>query len=126
MQEALKDEALAFWNENREAIIAALAKVATDRRQEFEAAFTERWAGLLYERAVLPAWQASQDKILESVQTYVNSFVARRLLTSQGGPRLLFAFVLRSSLKISDAPLLVFSPATANAQGRIVYQPLLR
>ncbi len=126
MQAALKDEALAFWKENREVIVAALVTVATDRGTEFRAAFAERWAGLLYERAVIPAWQAGQDKVLESVQVYANDFAARRLLTRQGGPRLLFAFALRSSLKISDAPLLVFSPAAANALDGIVYQPLLR
>jgi hypothetical protein len=126
MQAALKEETLAFWKENREAIVAALVKVATDRRSDFKVALTERWAGLLYERAVIPAWQAGQDKVLESVQVYANDFAQRRLLTRQGGPRLLFAFALRSSLKISDAPLLVFSPVTANASGGIVYQPLLR
>jgi hypothetical protein len=59
------------------------------------------------------------------VQEYANDFAERRLLTSQGGPRLLFAFALRSSLQISDAPLLIFSPTAAAAPGKLVYQPLL-
>jgi hypothetical protein len=126
LEEALKDETVAFWKQHRQTIVAALVKVATERRGDFEAAFTERWARRLYERAVVPAWRDGQEKVLESVQTYANDFTARRLLTRQGGPRLLFAFALRSSLEISDAPLLVYSPAAAAASGKIVYQPLLR
>lgn len=125
LQAALKDETLAFWKENRQAIVAALAKVANERRGDFEAAFAERWAGKLYDRAVLPAWRGGQDKVLQSVQIYANDFAARRLLTKQGGPRLLFAYALRSSLKISYEPLLIFSPAD-NPAGKIVYEPLLR
>jgi hypothetical protein len=126
LQDALKDETVAFWKQHRQTIVAALVKVATELRSEFETAFTERWAGKLYERAVVPAWREGQEKVLASVQTYANDFAARRLLTRQGGPRLLFAFALRSSLEISDAPLLVYSPAAATASGKIVYQPLLR
>ena len=97
-----------------------------ERRGDFEAAFKERWAGLLYERAILPAWEAGQDKVLESVQAYANDFAARRLLTREGGPRLMFAYALRSSLNISNDPLLVFIPRDSGGSGRVVYEPLLR
>ena len=110
LQEALEEETLTFWKERREAILDAVARVIRERRPEFEAAFRERWAGALYEHAVVPAWLAGQDKVLAAVQEYANDFAARRLLTEQGGPRLLFAHALRSSLKISDTPLLVFAP----------------
>lgn len=125
LQAALEEEAIAFWSENQDEILATLKSVVLEMRPEFEAAFKERWARRLYERAVRPAWQDSQDVVLEAVQEYVNDFAARKLLTKAGGPRLLFAFALRSTLDISTEPLLVFTPATdAKAQG-IRYEPLL-
>jgi hypothetical protein len=126
LQAALKDEALSFWKEHREEIVAALATAFREGGSDFEAAFRDRWATQLYERAVLPAWQSGQDQVLESVQVYANDFASRRLLTKQGGPRLLFAYALRSSLKISAAPLLVFTPGAGDGSGRVVYEPLLR
>jgi hypothetical protein len=126
LQNALEQEAVAFWKEHKKAVIDALGRVAAKRRPDFEAAFRERWAGVLFERAVEPAWLAGQDKVLEAVQAYANDFAARRLLTKDGGPRLLFAYALRSSLKISDAPLLVFSPRTNGEADRIVFEPYLR
>jgi hypothetical protein len=125
LQTALEDEAIAFWKQNQEKILATLKSVVVEMRPEFEAAFKERWARRLYERAVRPAWIDSQDVVLEAVQEYVNDFAARKLLTKEGGPRLLFAFALRSTLDISTEPLLVFAPtADAKAQG-ITYEPLL-
>jgi len=125
LQNALEEEAMAFWKEHKSEVIDALGRVAAQRRPEFEAAFRERWAGLLFERAVEPAWLAGQDKVLEAVQEYANDFAARRLLTKEGGPRLLFAYALRSSLKISDAPLLVFAPGTKGQTEQIVFEPYL-
>jgi hypothetical protein len=69
---------------------------------------------------------AGQDKVLEAVQVYANGFAARRLLTKEGGPRLLFAYALRSSLEISDAPLLVFAPGKPGAGKRVVFERYLR
>jgi hypothetical protein len=126
LRTALEQETLDFWTENRSAIIDALRKVILERRADFEAAFKDRWAGLLYQRAVLPAWEAGKDKVLDSVQDYAHGFAERRLLTKNRGPRLMFAFALRSSLDISDDPLLVFIPSTDNATERVVYEPLLR
>jgi hypothetical protein len=126
LRTVLEQETLAFWNEHRAQIVDAIKKVALARRGDFETAFRERWAGLLYERAILPAWQHGQDKVLASVQDYATDFAARRLLTRAGGPRLLFAYALRSSLEISDDPLLIFSPGAGNKARGIVYQPLLR
>jgi hypothetical protein len=125
LQAALEDEAIAFWQQNQDEILATLKSVVLEMRPEFEAAFKERWAWRLYERAVRPAWQDSQEIVLDAVQQYVNDFAARKLLTKAGGPRLLFAFALRSTLDISTEPLLVFAPsADAKTQG-ITYEPLL-
>jgi hypothetical protein len=126
LRTALEDEALAFWKEHRLAIVDALKKVAVEQRDDFEAAFEERWAGRLYERAIAPAWAAGQDEVLESIQVYANGFAARRLLTKEGGPRLMFAYALRSSLNISEDPLLIFVPGRGNGVERIAYEPLLR
>jgi hypothetical protein len=126
LQDALKDEAAAFWREHRTAIVAAVTRVVAERRPDFEAAFSQRWADRLFQRAVVPAWRAGERQVLEAVQVYANDFAARRLFTSSGGPRLLFAYALRSSLAISDDPLLIFSPGPAGAPGRITYEPLVR
>ena len=126
LQTALEQEALTFWNEHRSEIVEALMKVASEQRPGFEAAFRDRWGTMLYERAILPAWQAGQEEVLETVQVYASDFVTRRLLTRNGGPRLLLAYALRSSLQISEAPLLVFTPAAGEAPDGIVYEPLLR
>jgi hypothetical protein len=126
LRTALEQETLDFWSENRSTIINALKNVILERRDDFEAAFKERWAGLLYQRAVLPAWEAGKEKVLDSIQDYAHGFAERRLLTKNRGPRLMFAFALRSSLDISDDPLLVFVPATDDATDRVVYEPLLR
>jgi hypothetical protein len=74
----------------------------------------------------VPAWQAGEPQVLEAVQVYANDFAARRLLTKAGGPRLMFAYALRSSLEISDDPLLIFTPGSDGKSGRIEYEPLLR
>jgi hypothetical protein len=123
---ALEEEAISFWQENRSKIVDALMKAIDERREDFEVAFRERWAGLLYERVIVPAWQTGQDKVIESVQAYVSDFAARRLLTKKGGPRLLFAYVLRGYLDISVAPLLILSPGSGSGSDRVVYEPLLR
>jgi hypothetical protein len=125
LQGALEDEAVAFWKENQTEILATLRSVVVEMRPELEAAFKERWAGRLYERAVRPAWQENQEIVLDAVQQYVNDFAARKLLTEAGGPRLLFAFALRSTLDISTEPLLIYSPATKATKPGIAYEPLL-
>ncbi|MGE3780423.1 MAG: hypothetical protein AB7F89_24760, partial [Pirellulaceae bacterium] len=127
LRDALHEETRAFWQENRERIVAALVKVANKRRGAIESAFNERWGGRLFERVVLPAWKTGQEEVLESVQDYARDLAMRRLLNDKRGPRLLFAYALRSSLNISDEPLLVFSPGAPDRSGKeIVYEPLLR
>jgi hypothetical protein len=126
LETALKEETLAFWDEHRSTIVQALTKVALDRRADFEAAFRDRWGALLYERAIEPAWQAGQDHVLAAVQTYAADFAARRLLTKDGGPRLLLAYALRSSLQISDDPLLVLAPGSGGDSRQTVYEPMIR
>jgi hypothetical protein len=125
LQSALEEETLAFWKEHQAAIIDAMRRVIDQDRPEFETAFRERWASILYERAMVPAWLAGQDKVLAAVQEYANDFAARRLLTNKGGPRLLFAHALRSSLGISDAPLLVFAPGKQGNIDPIRFEPYL-
>jgi hypothetical protein len=122
---ALEEESRQFWRDHHAEVIGALTKVAADHRDDFASAFNERWATRLYDRVVLPAWLAGQDRVIESVQAYTNDFAARRLLASDGGPRLLFAYALRCALGISDSPLLIFAPDSQAAPGRIVYQSLI-
>jgi len=123
---ALEEEAVAFWRNNRVQIVEAFRNAVDDRRQDFEVAFNERWSGSLYDRVILPAWRAGQAKVFESTEAYVKDFAGRCLLTSQGGPRLRFAYVLRSYLDISVAPLLMLATAADGHSDKIVYEPLLK
>lgn len=123
---ALEEEVVQFWTENRDQIIEALEKSFEARRDDFSLAFEKRWSGLLYDRVIMPAWQAGQSEVMAAIESYISDFASRRLLTSQGGPRLLFAFILRSYLDISDAPLLVLAEETTGDPDRVLYQPLLK
>jgi hypothetical protein len=125
LRAALDDETIEVWNENRTEIIEAVKKVIIERRGDFEAAFRDRWADMLYRRAIAPAWAAGQEKVLSAIQAYANDFASRRLLTKAGGPRLMFAYALRCSLNISKDPLLVFTPGEPGKTGEVVYEPLL-
>ncbi len=122
---ALEEEVLAFWAENREQIVEAFKKSVDSQRPDFEKAFTERWSGRLYDRVIEPAWQAHQTEVIASIEAYVRDFSNRRLLTNEGGPRLLFAFILRSYLDISTTPLLILAPRSGGDSNQFVYQPLL-
>ena len=122
---ALEDEVLKFWADNREQIVEAFKTSVDAQRSDFDKAFTERWAGRLFDRVIEPAWQTHQSEVIGSIETYVRDFSSRRLLTREGGPRLLFAFILRSYLDISTAPLLVLAPQAGGNSDQFVYQPLL-
>ncbi|HEY2838268.1 MAG TPA: hypothetical protein VGJ26_03920 [Pirellulales bacterium] len=125
LRSALEAEAAAFWNDNREKIIDAFKHAVDAERKDFEQVFRERWSGAIYERVVKPAWLGGEDKVIASIETYVTDFAERRLVTNQGGPRLIFAYLLRSFLDISDAPLLIFSPDAKGESQQVVYEPLL-
>ena len=122
---ALEDEVLKFWAENREQIVEAFKKSVDAQRADFDKAFTERWSGRLYDRVIEPAWQAHQTEVIGSIETYVRDFSNRRLLTHEGGPRLLFAYILRSYLDISTTPLLILAPPSGGESNQFVYQALL-
>jgi hypothetical protein len=126
LKTALEDEAVDFWKDNRAKIIEAFRTAIEKQREDFEVAIKDRWSAAIYEHVLLPAWQTGQDKVIQSINGYVSDFAERRLLTSQGGPRLLFAFVLRSYLEISSAPLLILTPAVGNQSDQFVYESLLR
>lgn len=106
---ALEEEATEFWDDNRKEIVEKLGKVLSARKQDFADAFNKRWAPRLYEKAVVPAWFEGERNVIEAAENYAVDFSNRRLLTSQGGPRLLLAHALRGALSISDAPLLVLA-----------------
>ena len=80
---AVQDETLKFWQDHRATMIDALVEVVSKQRPQFEQAFRERWAGRLYERGVVPAWQAGEDEVLFAVQNYAHDFAAHRLLTAE-------------------------------------------
>jgi len=126
LKAALEEEALAFWKEHRGHIVDAFKNALNAHRQDFEKAFQDRWSETLYERVIVPAWQVGQPKVIESIEGYVRDFASRRLFTKQGGPRLLFAYILRGYLDISASPLLILAAATDQHSDKITYEPLMR
>ncbi|MCC6574249.1 MAG: hypothetical protein IT462_10705 [Planctomycetes bacterium] len=119
---ALEEEATKFWEENREEITEKTGKVLSARKQDFLDAWNKRWAPKLYEKAVVPGWLEGEKEVLKAAEAYADGFARRRLLTSQGGPRLLLAFALRGALQISDSPLILIAP---DHSGRVEFQWLV-
>jgi hypothetical protein len=125
LRAAIEEEALIFWSDHREEILQILEEVLKERSGLMAESFRERLAPALYQRAIEPAWLAGEADVIRAVEIYAEDFARRRLLTDRGGPRLLLAHALRSSLKISDAPLLLLRPDDSQGSGKIVYQRLI-
>jgi hypothetical protein len=116
---ALEEEVEAFMKEKDKQIKEKLNKVLNNRRAEFVDKFETKWGPKLYENALVPSWLEGEDGVLEAAESYANDFARRRLLTSEGGPRLLLAYALRSSLGITQDPLLVIAPSDT---GRVEFE----
>jgi hypothetical protein len=106
---ALEEEAMKFWDDHRKEIVEAVGKIIGERKDDFAKAFNERWGPRLYEKAVVPAWFDGERSVIKAAEAYAMDFANRRLLTREGGPRLLLAHALRGALNISDSPLLVIA-----------------
>ena len=116
---ALEEEVEAFIAENHTDIEEAFNKVLNKRKVDFIAKFEEKWGPKLYEKALVPSWMDNERYVLDAAESYANDFAKRRLLTSEGGPRLLLAYALRSSLNITNEPLLVIKPDNS---GEVKYE----
>lgn len=107
---AMEQEVEAFLKEKDKEIKEKFNKVLNNRRAEFIEKFETKWGPKLYENALVPSWLEGEEGVLEAAEEYANDFAQRRLLTPQGGPKLLLAYALRSSLGITQDPLLVIKP----------------
>jgi hypothetical protein len=116
---ALEEEVEKFLKEKNPEIQKAFNTVLNKRRADFIAKFEDKWGPKLYEKALVPSWLEGEAGVLEAAEEYANDFAQRRLLTSEGGPRLLLAYALRTSLDITDEPLLVIRP---EATGKVEYE----
>lgn len=116
---ALEEEVETYLKEHENEIKEKLNKVSNNRRAEFIQQFETKWGPKLYENAVVPAWLEGEDGVLEAAEQYAEDFARRRLLTDKGGPRLLLAYALRSSLEITSDPLLVIAP---DQSGRVQFE----
>lgn len=116
---ALEEEVEAYLKEHENEIKEKLNKVSNNRKAEFIQKFETKWGPKLYENAVVPAWLEGEDGVLEAAESYAEDFARRRLLTTKGGPRLLLAYALRSSLEITADPLLVIAPGET---GRVEFE----
>lgn len=125
LRAALESELREFWEEHQHDILARVEKVLGDHKAEFGSVVRERWGPALFERAVVPAWLAGEARVIGAIEEYARDFAHRRLVSSAGGPRLVFAHALRGVLEISDAPLLVLSPRESGAAGEVVYRPFI-
>jgi hypothetical protein len=116
---ALEQEVDKFLKDNEAPIKEAFNKVLNERRREFIEKFETKWGPKLYEKAIVPAWLEGEDGVLVAAEKYANDFAKRRLLTEKGGPRLLLAYALRTSLNINRDPLLVVAP---DKTGRVEFE----
>lgn len=116
---ALEQEVEAFIKEKHTDIEKAFNTVLNKRRADFIAKFEDKWGPKLYENALVPSWLEGEDGVLKAAEGYASDFAKRRLLTAEGGPRLLLAYALRTSLDITDEPLLVIRPGNT---GKVEYQ----
>lgn len=117
---ALEEEVQSFVEENDEELKRAFNKVINERRRDFIEKFETKWGPKLYENALVPSWFEGEAGVLVAAEEYANDFARRRLLTSEGGPRLLLAYALRTSLEITRDPLLVIEPSENG--GRVDYE----
>jgi hypothetical protein len=111
---ALEEEVETFLREHDDELREKFNTVLNNRRADFVEKFETKWGPKLYENALVPSWFEGEDDVLVAAEQYANDFARRRLLTSEGGPRLLLAYALRSSLGITSDPLLVIVPAQAD------------
>lgn len=116
---ALEEEVEKFLKEKDKEIKEKFNKVLNNRRAEFVEKFETKWGPKLYENALVPSWLEGEEGVLEAAEEYANDFAQRRLLTPEGGPRLLLAYALRSSLGITQDPLLVIKP---EATGKVEFE----
>ncbi|MCY2965130.1 MAG: hypothetical protein NT069_16105 [Planctomycetota bacterium] len=125
LRQAMVEELQAFWEEHRGDILRQVEAVLGTRKAGFATIVRERWAPTLFDRAVAPAWLAGEDKVLHAVEDYARDFANRRLVSSAGGPRLVFAHALRGVLEISDSPLLLLAPRESGDAEGVEYQPVV-
>lgn len=125
LRQAMVEELQSFWDQHRSEILERVEAVLGERKAAFATIVRERWAPTLFEQAVAPAWLAGEAKVLVAVEDYARDFANRRLVSSAGGPRLVFAHALRGVLGISDSPLLLLTPRESGAAGEIEYRPVV-
>jgi hypothetical protein len=114
---ALEEEVDTFLREHDDELKQKFNAVLNRRRADFVDRFENKWGPRLYENALVPSWLEGEDGVLEAAERYAEDFAQRRLLTPDGGPKLLLAYALRSSLGITRDPLLVIAPADEPTDG---------
>ena len=124
LSQAILEELRRFWERHQGTILEKIEGVLGRHQEEFVRTLRERWAPRLFEQAVVPAWREGEPAVVQAVETYARDFTNRRLVSSAGGPRLVFAHALRGTLGISDAPLLMIEPQTNGTALEIEYRPV--
>lgn len=124
LRKALVDEFQAFWKDHKAEILEKTEGVLGRRKADFAKTLREKWVPTLFKNAVAPAWLAGEDKVIRAVESYAEDFTNRRLVSSSGGPRLVFAHALRGVLGISEAPLLIIEARDDGQPGELQYQPV--
>jgi hypothetical protein len=124
LSKAMLAELQEFWKRHQGMILEKIEGVLGRHQEEFVRTLRERWAPRLFEQAVVPAWLEGEPAVVRAVETYARDFTNRRLVSSAGGPRLVFAHALRGTLGISEAPLLMIEPRTDGTALEIEYRPV--
>ncbi len=124
LSQAILEELQQFWERHQGTILEKIEGVLGRHQEEFVRTLRERWAPRLFEQAVVPAWREGEPAVVQAVETYARDFTNRRLVSSAGGPRLVFAHALRGTLGISEAPLLMIEPKSDGTALEIEYRPV--
>jgi len=124
LSQAMLQELQEFWKTHQEMILEKIEGVLGRHQEGFVRTLRERWAPRLFEHAVVPAWLEGEPAVVKAVEEYAHDFTNRRLVSSAGGPRLVFAHALRGTLGISEAPLLIIEPRTDGTALEIEYRPV--
>ena len=124
LSQSILAELQEFWEQHQGTILEKIEGVLGRHKEEFVRTLRERWAPRLFEQAVVPAWTAGEPEVVRAVESYARDFTNRRLVSSAGGPRLVFAHALRGALGISEAPLLIIEPRSDGQALEILYRPV--
>lgn len=120
LEAALKDELGLYWHDRKDFLTGEMSRVLG----KYEAPLIDRakrfWLPEV-KKVGLAAWQASREQVSAAFSEYGAELARRHLTTAEGGPQISLAYLIRTTVGITDRPLLVLQESeTAGASLRLV------